>query len=211
MSTQFSWQDRYSCLLIDLRNFLNLKCGIQAIRHRIITPQQAVLHHHIAASIRGYVWLMRHHNDRDSTSIELLKDAHGFNAGAAVEIAGWLVGQHNLRVVDQGARNRDRLLLADGKLARVMVLPALQADRCQNLIRSCAQLGVAPSARPVEERQFDIFPRGSARQQIKTLKYKTEFSVPEVGQLIAIESGNIRFTENIAARRRPIETAQDIH
>ena len=63
----------------------------------------------------------------------------------------------------------------------------------------------------VEQRQLDIFARGSARQEIEALKNEPEFAVADIGQLIAIQVRNVRVIEQILAARRAIETAKNIH
>ena len=49
--------------------------------------------------------------------------------GAAVEVAGRLIGEHDFRIVDQGTRDRDALLLAAGKLAGMMIFAAVKGRR----------------------------------------------------------------------------------
>src|SRR5438876_10973659 len=39
----------------------------------------------------------------------------------------------------------------------------------------------------VEQRKLDVFARGSTRQEIKALENKPEFTVADIGQLIAIK------------------------
>ena len=65
--------------------------------------------------------------------------------------------------------------------------------------------------RPVKQRQFHVFERGSAGEEIKALKNETEFAVAHVGELIAIQSGNIRTVEQIAALGWAIEATEKIH
>ena len=65
---------------------------------------------------------MRDHDDGDAVLVELLEHCHDFDAGPAVEIAGRLIGEHYRGLVDNGARDRDALLLTAGKLAGKMVL-----------------------------------------------------------------------------------------
>ena len=133
------------------------------------------------------------------TLVQFLKNSHDLDARAAVEIAGRLVGQHNFRIVDQRARDRDALLLATGKLARMMIFAALQTDRRQNGVSLFAQLRIRQAMFAVKQRQLDVFARRSARQQIKALKNETEFAIANVGQLIAIEPGNVRVIEKVTA------------
>ena len=50
----------------------------------------------VALRIGGDVLFVRHHDDCDAALVELLKDCHDLDAGAAVEIAGRLVGKRRL-------------------------------------------------------------------------------------------------------------------
>ena len=63
----------------------------------------------------------------------------------------------------------------------------------------------------VEQGQLHIFQGGSAREKIETLKNKTELAIANVGQLVAIESGNVEAIEQVTAARRPIEATEHIH
>jgi hypothetical protein len=50
-------------------------------------------------------------------------------AGARGDVAGRFVGEQEDRVTDEGAGDRDALLLAAGELGGERVLAALEADR----------------------------------------------------------------------------------
>ena len=71
---------------------------------------------------------MRHHDDRNSALVQLLKDSHDLDAGSTVEIASRLVRQHNFGVIDQRARDCDALLLAAGELTGMMIFPTFQSN-----------------------------------------------------------------------------------
>ena len=58
------------------------------------------------------------------------------DAGARVQVAGRLVRQENGRLVDQGAGNRDPLLLAARELVREVVHAVAESYRIQHV--SCA-------------------------------------------------------------------------
>lgn len=64
---------------------------------------------------------------------------------------------------------------------------------------------------PVEERELDVFPRGGAREQVKTLKNETELVIANVGELIALKFGNVDAIEEKSAAGRAIEAAEDVH
>ena len=59
----------------------------------------------------------------------------------AIEVAGRLVGDDDRRVVDDGARDGDALLLPAGELARVVLHAVLEADDAQRGLRALLALG----------------------------------------------------------------------
>ena len=103
---------------------------------------QPVAHHDIALRIGGNVLFVRDHNDRDSALVELLKNCHDLDAGAAVEIASRFVGEQYLGLVDQGPRDSHSLLLPSGKLAGMMILAAGESYRRKNTIRFLPEFGM---------------------------------------------------------------------
>ena len=63
----------------------------------------------------------------------------------------------------------------------------------------------------VEQRQLDILHRGGAREQIEALENETDLAVADVGQLVAIESGDVGAVEQVTAARRAVEAAEHVH
>src|SRR5690349_1236553 len=112
---------------------VKLCCCACALGYEMILQNQPVAHHHVALRVRGDVLLMRDHDDRNSALVELLKNCHDLDAGAAIEIAGRFVGKQYLGLVDQGACYGDALLLATGELAWVMVLAPGKPNRCKHV------------------------------------------------------------------------------
>src|SRR6266436_3697599 len=106
----------------------------------MIIQNQAVAHEYVAARISCNVLLVRHHDDRDSALVELLKDCHYLDARAAVEIAGRLVSKQDLGLINQSTRNCHALLLAARKLAGMMILATGESDRCEHAIGFLAKL-----------------------------------------------------------------------
>jgi len=94
----------------------------------VIVRDQPVAHDDVALRVGSDVLLVSDHDDRDSALVELLKNRHNLDAGAAVEISGWFIGEQHLGIVDQGAGNCDALLLTTGKLARMMIFAAAEPD-----------------------------------------------------------------------------------
>ena len=108
----------------------------------MILQKQPVAHHYIALRIGGDVLFVRDHDDRDPVLVELLKNCHNLDAGAAIEIAGWFIRKQHLWLVDQSARYGDALLLPSGKLAGMMILAAGESYRRKNTIRFLPEFGM---------------------------------------------------------------------
>ena len=100
-----------------------------------------------------------------------------------VEIAGWLVGDEDPGTRRERAGERDALLLAAGKLSRIVVEPAAQSDRRQFVLgaRKCV-------ARAGEfERHGDVFQRGHGRDQVEGLEHDADISAAEAREFIFIK------------------------
>jgi hypothetical protein len=63
------------------------------------------------------------------------KQGEDLGAAVGVEVAGRLVGQDDLRLVDQGPGDGDALLLAARELGRLVVGSIGQADEAERLER----------------------------------------------------------------------------
>jgi len=81
-----------------------------------------------------------HHRDV-SLPVQLLEDAHHFNAGFRVEVPGGFVCQENRRLVDERSGNGHALLLTAGQLVGMVIGAILQADRLESLERTPVTLG----------------------------------------------------------------------
>ena len=106
----------------------------------MIIQDHAVAHHHVALRVTSDVLLVRDHDNRNTALVELLKNSHDLHAGPAVQIAGRLVRKQHFGIVDQRARDRYALLLAAGKLARMMIFAPSESDRCKDAIGLFAKL-----------------------------------------------------------------------
>src|SRR5689334_15494810 len=121
MSIQFS-------LYYSAAPILQFSSSIESPGNYPIVQNQAVAHDDVAFRIRGDVRFVRHHNDGNAAIVQLLKNSHDFDTGAAVEISCRLIRHHNFGIVDQRPRDRDPLLLSARELARVMILAPGQSD-----------------------------------------------------------------------------------
>ena len=94
---------------------------------------------------------MRDHDDQ-AVVRDLGEQVHDLDAGFGVEGAGGLVGQQDLGIVDQGARDGDALHLAAGQLAGLLVHVIAQAHLLQRGHRAVVAFG----ARHARQRQRQL-------------------------------------------------------
>ena len=89
-------------------------------------------------------------------------------------------------------RNRDALLLAAGKLTRMMIFATSEADRFEHLIGPLAQLRRCCNVALRKASGSSTFSSAEVRgEEIEVLKNETEFLIANVGKLIAIELRNV--------------------
>ena len=98
-------------------------CGARAV-----VDDQAVAHPDDPLGVLGDVVFVGDHDDGLARVVEPAEHLHDLVAGLGVEVARRLVGEDDVRVVDQRAGDRDALLLAAGELGRAVVEPVCQAD-----------------------------------------------------------------------------------
>ena len=125
------------------------------------------------------------------------------------ERAGRLVGQDQLRRVDERARDRDALLLAAGKLGRRVPRAIGQADARQAGERPFVARGRLHAS--VDERQLDVLARARAREQVELLEHEADAPVARCRELVAAHRVGRFAREPVLARRRPVEAAEDVH
>ena len=110
---------------------------------------------------------MRDHHDRLA---ELLHGAaherQDLGAGARVEVAGGLVGEHDLRLRREGAAHRHALLLTAGQLARAVLEAVGEADGVDHRLQPRV-IGLPAGER---ERERDVLERGQRRYEVEGLE-----------------------------------------
>ena len=153
---------------------------------------------------------MRDEHDRDAVlGVEGRKKRHDLLASRRVKTARRLVCEKQLRARDDGARNRDALLLSARELRRRMVLPVQQAYAVERGPRQLAALGGAHAA--VEERKLHVLKRRRSGEKIEALKDEAEVLAPQERTLVARQALDVHSAEEIRARRRAVERADDVH
>ncbi len=147
-----------------------------------------------------------HHDGLAEVFIELAqKRKNGFGA-FRIEIAGRLIGEHDFRFADDGARERDALLLAAGKLRRLVIQAALEAQ----------QVGDDFEAVRIETISVDVLGERDvvigveSGQKIEALKYEADFVAAQKGSGGIAHGGKVVAIEQHASARGLRETAHHV-
>src|SRR5690606_18931776 len=104
-----------------------------------------------------------------------------------------LVGEQDARVVCKRTRDRDALLLAAGKLGRVMVDSLLQTDAREQLARS--HRSAAGTSAQFQWYQ-NVLECGERRHELKALEHETDLLRAQGRALIFAQPGEVRSEEH---------------
>src|SRR5690606_17801602 len=84
-----------------------------------------------APRVLGDIGLVRDDDYRDPLRIEITEELHDLGSGSGIEGTRRLVGQQDLRVVDEGTGDGHALLLPARELARMMIQTVFEPDLLQ--------------------------------------------------------------------------------
>src|SRR5690606_36447698 len=101
------------------------------------------------------------------------------------------------------AGDGDALLLAAGKLRRVVMLAALQPDLGQRLGGAGGAFGAAHAL--VDQRKLDVFLCRGAREEVEALEDEAEVVAADERALVAVQLRYVLSLEEIGPLRRPVE------
>jgi hypothetical protein len=125
-----------------------------------------------------------------------------------IEVAGWLIGEEQPRLVDQGAGDRHPLHLATAEVPRRGVELAAQPDlleqRRRPLVRATA---VHPGDR---RRQLDVLAGAEAGEEVEELEDEAEIGGPEPGPLALAETADLAPVESQPPLARRVEGAEQV-
>ena len=116
--------------------------------------------------------------------VQLCKQAQDLAGHFRIHIAGWFIGDQQVRLVDQGSGNRHALLLPAGQRRDGRVDPFAQSDPAQQIDHFIA-IGILFLPRHAQ-RQSDIFESREMVQQAEFLKHHAD-TPPDRGQLLALQ------------------------
>src|SRR5712692_4343129 len=163
---------------------------------------------HALGELRDVV-LVGDQHDGQSFVIQVLENLHDLDRGAAVEISGGLVGQQNRRLVHQRARNGHALLLPTGHLRWKMLRAIRKPNHGQRFGSSLGAFRLRNSR--IQRRQFHILERRRSRQQVESLKNKSNLLIANQRQGFLVVLRNVNAFQQVAPGARFVQASQDVH
>jgi hypothetical protein len=151
--------------------------------------------------------IVRGDDDGRAARIDLAEEVHDFEGQVGVEIAGRLVGQDELRLVDERARDRDALLLATGQFFRIGIHPVLQAHPLQHLERLALLHREVDAEDAHHER--DVLEDREARDQAEVLEDESDGAAVALNlrraEVLEVAAGDLQiaFARQILAQQQP--------
>src|SRR6478609_661541 len=150
--------------------------------------------------------IMRDHDDGASLGVHFTKLAEHDFFVHGVEVAGGLVGQNDVRIVDQGPGDADALLFAAGKLRRQMLSAVFESD----LVERGQRFGLVRHAVEVL-RQHDVLKRREIWDQVKLLEDEADLLRAKAVELRRRHFGNVGAVNPYLAAGRLIKAAHQVH
>ncbi len=141
-----------------------------------------------AAHLVDHLAVVRHHQDRRAGAVDAIKELHDPHGGVGVEVSGRLVTDQERRVVDEGARNRDSLLLASGELIGEGVHLVREADHVHDLGHLAPNVAAALTLNL--QRVRDILGRGAGRKELEVLEDAADVAA-QLRDVRAAEPGQV--------------------
>ncbi len=167
-----------------------------------VQPQQPV-------AARGQLLVVRHHHEGGAgLAGQLHHPREDLVGGAAVQVAGRLVGQHAGGPGDQGAGDGHALALAARKLGGTVPLAAGQAHGRQGLAGAGPGLGHRQAADA--KRHGHVVQRAELGQQVVKLVDKAQVRIAQAALFGRAQTGQGRAHERHFAAGGRIEPAQEV-
>ncbi len=146
--------------------------------------------------------------DRDAAAVQGLEQGQDGLAGGLVEVAGGLVGEHDVRLAGQGARDGHPLPLPSGQLGGPGTGPACEADQVEGVQRPAAPFGQPDPG--VQEAVGHVVEHGLVLGQEELLEDEPDAGGPQVGDLAVVQRGHVDAGDPHHSRGGPVERAHQV-
>src|ERR1700674_137000 len=149
--------------------------------------------------------IVRHHDDGASLLVELAKQAQDNFFVRGVEVAGGLVGKHDLRIVDEGASDAHALLLASGELRGQVFGAVFEADAVEGFE---GFLFVGHAVEVLSE--HDILDGGEIRNHVKVWEDEADGFGTDTVEVRGAEVGDVLSVKPDFAAGGAVEASDEI-
>ena len=172
----------------------------------LLAHEHAVVEHDFTLGATRHESVMGDHDDRGALVMQLAEQVEDDLLVLLVQVAGGLIGENQLRVVDQRTRDAHALLLAAGQLARQMVSAVLQTDLLQRLKGL-----LLVDDRMVVLRDHHVLDGRQVRHQIELLEHQADQVLAHVGELAGVQILQLAALQRNGALARRVHAADHVH
>jgi len=144
--------------------------------------------------LHGVLVVCRQNQGRLALRQQRMEELEHLCSGAAVQRAGWLVGQDERRLLDEGPGDGDALLLAAREGVRIGGLLVQESDLVKELTRSLANIlgAIRPRGAGAEAgREANVVEDIECRNQIEELKHEADLFPTEARRLPVVHRGEV--------------------
>ncbi|BDZ64965.1 hypothetical protein GCM10025877_19030 [Agromyces mangrovi Wang et al. 2018] len=142
-------------------------------------------------------------------ALQAEEDVLDLGAGRGVEVAGGLVGEDHIGVVDEGARDDDALLLAAREVGGLVLRLVGEPERLEH--RQAAAGALARRQAGDEQRQGDVLEHGLLRGQEELLEHESEALVAQRVDPLGGRGRGILPVDLDDAGGRSVEQREQVH
>jgi hypothetical protein len=184
--------------------------GLEHPRAGTVLDDLAVPHPDDPLGMLGDVFFVGDHDDGLAGVVEPAQHVHDLLAGGGVEVAGGLVGEDDVRVVDQRSGDRHPLLLTAGELIGPVVQPVGEPDHPGHVDRPLLVLLREFAAPLVGQGELDVLGDGVLLDQVVRLEDEADVSAPDLRELVVVELGDITPAVEVVAAAGTVEATEQV-
>ena len=159
-------------------------------------------------AVAGVGLRVRDLDDRRAGVVQLLEELHDLAALARVQVAGRLVGEDDLRVGDDRARDGDELLLAAGELVRIEVLLADDVEAIEDVADHAVALGLLDVA--IRQRHVEVLVHRQMIEQVIALEHEADVLLVQPRAILRAQPVHRLAAEVVLAGPRAVVHADDV-
>jgi hypothetical protein len=158
--------------------------------------------------VGGAARVVGHHHDRlPELADRLPQEVQDVSRGVRVEVAGGLVGEDQIGLVDQRPGAGHPLLLTAGELGRAMRETVRDAQLLHQVAEPVA-VGLGPGQ---VSGQGNVLGCGQGRDQVEGLEDEADLVPAQPGEPGVVEPADVLAAHERLPRRRPVQAGHAVH